>query len=533
MHPRSRFVAGVCLVLALATATTATPKPSREQVLSAMKRATIFMVEKVSTEGGYVWSYLPDFSRRWGELEARKTMIWIQPPGTPVMGHLFLDAYHATGDEYYYQAAENAVTALVRAQHPSGGWNYVADFAGEKSLQEWYDTVGRNAWRLEEFQHNWGNATFDDAGTAESAKLLLRMYVEKRDPKIKQALDKAIRFVLDSQYPVGAWPQRYPLKSEFSHHGNPDYTSYITFNDDVAAENMDFLLMCHQALGDARLLEPVRRGMEAFLVMQQPAPQAGWGLQHSLDLKPAGARTYEPRALVTHTTAANIDLLIKFYRLTGDTRFLAAIPDAIAWLEGLALPPGVAPEGRTHPTFVEPGTNQPLYVHRQGSNVFNGRYYVDGNPKGTITHYSSFRGIDLAGLRKRYEEARQLSPAALAKASPLAPGAPARPLPPFFAATTGPGASASSVESVLSSLNAEGYWLSPLEMNSHPYRGDGPSTPPPGDFSQTMVGDASDTSPYRDGEIKGISTTAYIRNMSILIQALAEREQERAAKEKK
>jgi len=527
-----RLFASACSILALASAATAAPKPSREQVLAAMKKATTFMVETVSTEGGYVWSYLPDFSRRWGELEARKTMIWIQPPGTPMMGHLFLDAYHATGDEYYYQAAEKTARALMRAQHPSGGWNYVADFAGEKSLQEWYDTVGRNAWRLEEFQHNWGNATFDDAGTAESAKLLLRMYVEKRDPTFKPALDRVIQFILDSQYPVGGWPQRFPLKSEFSHHGLPDYTSYITFNDDVAAENMDFLLMCYQALGDERVLESIRRGMDAFLVMQQPAPQAGWGLQHTLDLKPAGARTYEPKALVTHTTAANIDLLLKFYRLTGDTKFMARIPEAITWLEGLRLRPGVAPEGRTHPTFVEPGTNKPLYVHREGSNVFNGRYFADGNPKGTITHYSSFRPIDVAGLRQRYEDARKLSPAALAAASPLAPGAPGKPLPRFFAATAAPGRTP-SIDSVVSSLNAEGYWLSLLGMNSHPYRADGPPTPVAGDFSQTMVGDESDTSPFRDGEIKGISTAAYIRNMSILLRALGDREQGRTPGEKK
>ena len=90
-------------------------------------------------------------------------MIWIQPPGTPTMGHLFLDAYHATGDDYYYQAAEKVAGALIWAQHPSGGWNYMADFAGDRSLREWYDTIGKNAWRLEEFQHYWGNATFDDA----------------------------------------------------------------------------------------------------------------------------------------------------------------------------------------------------------------------------------------------------------------------------------------------------------------------------------------------------------------------------------
>ena len=120
-------------------------EPSLDEVKDTMKRATRFMVEKVSHRGGYVWSYLPDFSRRWGELEARETMIWIQPPGTATMGHVFLDAYHATGDEYYYAAAEQVAGAIIWAQHPAGGWNYVADFGGEASLRDWYSTIG--VWR--------------------------------------------------------------------------------------------------------------------------------------------------------------------------------------------------------------------------------------------------------------------------------------------------------------------------------------------------------------------------------------------------
>ena len=50
-----------------------------------MKRATRFMADEASVGGGYVWSALPDFSRRWGELEAKPTMIWVQPPGTGTM----------------------------------------------------------------------------------------------------------------------------------------------------------------------------------------------------------------------------------------------------------------------------------------------------------------------------------------------------------------------------------------------------------------------------------------------------------------
>lgn len=396
-----------------------TATADRQKVLEAMKRATRFMTDKVAYKGGYVWTYLPDLSRRWGEMEARETMIWLQPPGTSSMGHVFLDAYHVTGDEAYYQAAEQVGAALIWGQHPSGGWNYVVDFGGDRSLREWYGTVGRNAWRLEEFQHYYGNATFDDEVTADAAKFLLRLYVEKQDPRYKPALDKAIQFVLDSQYPIGGWPQRYPLSEEFSKHGRPDYTSFLTFNDDVSAQNVYFLTLCYEALGEARLLDPITRGMNFFLSAQQGPPQPGWSLQYSLDVRPAGARSYEPLSLATHTTAANIGHMISFYELTGDSKFLARVPDALDWLQALSLPKSQqGNDPRTLvPTFIELGTNKPLYVHRRGSNVINGEYYVDYDSRHTPGHYSSTRRVDIAGLRKRYEAAKARSPQELAKQS--------------------------------------------------------------------------------------------------------------------
>jgi PelA/Pel-15E family pectate lyase len=496
----------------------------QSEVAAAMERATRFMVDKVAYRGGYVWNYLPDFSRRWGEMEARETMIWLQPPGTSSMGHVFLDAYHATGDELYYRAAEQVGAALIWGQHPSGGWNYVVDFAGDRSLRDWYATVGRNAWRLEEFQHYYGNATFDDQVTTDAATFLLRLYVEKLDARYKPALDRAIQFVLDSQYPIGGWPQRYPLKYEFSKNGKPDYTSYLTFNDDVAWENISFLILCYQVLGEQRLLDPITRGMNFFLVSQQGAPNPGWALQYTLDVKPAAARTYEPLALSTHTTANNIDHMLTFYELTGDTKFLARVPDAIDWLERVRLPKPDA-KGRTHPTFVELQTNRALYVHRRGSNVANGEYYADYDPSRTLGHYSATRVVDTAALRKRYEEARNADPKALAKKSPLAPSAELVEFPRFFAQRYAP-PPAQGLEdakrTALGGLNAQGFWPAPLPQNSHPYRGPAKKEPVRGDFASTYVGDETDTSPFPDeaGTVT-ISTAEYLRNMNILIEWLA------------
>ena len=514
--------------LALLLSVPALAQPARPQILDTMKRATRFMVEKQAYRGGYVWSYLPDGSRRWGEMEAYPTMIWIQPPGTATMGQVFLDAYHATGDTYYYQAAVQTAGALIAAQTPAGGWHYFHDFGGAASRKRWYDTIGKNAWRLEEFQHDWGNATFDDAGTSESMQFLLRLYLEKRDAKFRPALDKALNFVLTSQYPNGGWPQRFPQQNPYIHHGKPDYTGFVTFNDDVAGENVKFLLQVWQTLGDPRALAAVKRAMEIYLVTQQPSPQAGWGLQHGPDLKPIGARTYEPTALVTHTTAANVQQLLDFYKMTGDPRFLKRVPEALAWLDSVRLPADQVKNGRAYPTFVEIGTNRPLYVHRRGSNIVNGEYYVDHDPANTIGHYSAWRAIDVPKLRREYEALKAMPVAQATKTSPLKSGR--KPLPRYVMVGLDAGSDLNSgnshddVAAILSSLNAAGWWPTKLVATSHPYAGDGAKTVTPGDYRSTNVGDATDTSPYKtDTPVTGISTGTYIDHMGTLIAALADR----------
>ena len=125
-----RIVLCLCMANFACIGIAQTNKKLDDQVINTMKTATRFMMNKVSYNGGFVWNYLPDMSRSWGEMEAKRTMVWIQPPGTPSVGHLLLDAYHATGDEYYYEAAKKVANTLIWGQLECGGWNYVFDFAG-------------------------------------------------------------------------------------------------------------------------------------------------------------------------------------------------------------------------------------------------------------------------------------------------------------------------------------------------------------------------------------------------------------------
>jgi hypothetical protein len=83
------------------------------------------------------------------------------------------------------------------------------------------------------------------------------------------------------------------------------------------------------------------------------------------------------------------------------------VGEGLDWLEKVKLPP-VRADGRTPPTFIEIGTDRPIDVHRRGSNIVNGAYYVDYSPEKTLAHYSAFRRIDVAGMRARL--ARLIAP---------------------------------------------------------------------------------------------------------------------------
>jgi hypothetical protein len=517
-----------------------------------MRNAAVFMDQKVSTRGAYVWSYLAaDRNKCWGEMEAYSTMAWMQPTGTPSVGHCLLDAYHATGDKTFYKAAVRTADVMREAQHSAGGWNYIHDLKGEGSLKKWYETIGINGWRLEEFQHYYGNATFDDATTAVASQLMLRMYLEKNDPVYRAATDNAIRFITDAQFGSqfgvadGGWPQRFPHNPNAVASmplPNPaqlpagaragmedgDYTLHVTFNDDVMGENIKFLTMCVMTLGRTDLVANITRAMDCMQRMQWTSPalaqQSGWSLQHLSRVTngrpagaPAGARSYEPRSLATHTTQTNIQQLFHYFTLTGDRKFLARIPEAIAWLKTVPLPADAIQRnallsGRTHATFIELDSNESLYVHRYGSNIHNGAYFADKDLTNTLSHYSAGRSIDIAGLQKRYDDLAGMSDAAVAELvarSPLKATQPTA-LPKFFgirevdfpdlfsgAKMTTPVVPQTEVDTLVADLGTKNYWTAPVPEVVNPYRGDGPATPYTGTaYRSKHVGDIYDTSPY-------------------------------------
>lgn len=448
---------------------------------AAMRKATDFMMNTVSNRGGFLWKYSADLSEQWGEIPARKTQIWVQDPGTIGVGELFLEIYRATGDEYYLNQAKRVAGAVIWGQHPSGGWHYIVDF-DMPGIRKYYDEVASKCWGWEEYYHYYGNCTFDDGVTTGATRFLMNMYLTTMDPAYRTPLLKALDFVLESQYPNGGWPQRYPLSHEYPHDGHADYTSFHTYNDDVIQGNIHLLLEAFERLGNEEYRKAALRGMDFLIISQLPSPQAGWGQQYDMEVHSAPARSYEPASVMPGQTVTCISDLELFYKITGDRRYLQGIPAAIKWLEDSVINTDPS-KGYTHCTFYELGTNKPLYAHRTGTSQENGHYFIDYN-FGQLKHYGSTTTINIDQVKKQYARVSALSPE-----QAMAEYRSER-----NAKRSSSRVTAETVKNLIQSLDTRGAWVTDIRLPNY-----------------------QDTINGQPRTLKGIETGNYIRNMYTLL----------------
>ncbi len=145
---------------------------------------------------------------------------------------------------------------------------------------------------MEEYRHYYGNCTYDDNVTQGATRFLLRLYMTTLDPAYREPLLKALNFLLISQYPNGAWPQRYPLRYEFAHDGLADYTSYYTMNDNSMRDIINVLIEAYEKLGDekyleATLMEEVGTNRSIYQHKTDQVNELGYGL-YRYDSDPTG-----------------------------------------------------------------------------------------------------------------------------------------------------------------------------------------------------------------------------------------------------
>jgi len=243
------------------------------------------------------------------------------------------------------------------------------------------------------------------------------------EPWLEGGVRLGLAFLLEAQFPCGAWPQWYPLRG--------GYHDYYTFNDNTINDCIRVLVDAHRQYGRAAYLAGARRGGDFIIASRLAEPQAGWAQQYSHDMKPAWARAFEPPAVCSAATARNIRTLVDLAVYTRDAKYLKPIPKALEWLERSKLKDG------TWARLYELGTNKPIYgdrdrkVHYTLDEISEERrtgYSWQGG-YGVASAAAYYRNVTATGLEayaKQREAARKRkpSPASLAKREPsLAPRA--------------------------------------------------------------------------------------------------------------
>ena len=396
------------LSTALACAAGADEPELRAQAAQALRKATDFFVNHVSTEGGYLWKYSEDLTRREGEGKATDTMVWVQPPGTPTVGMALLQAYHDTGDSYYLEAAKGAGYCLVRGQLRSGGWDYRIEF----------DPKGRAryAYRVDppvEGKSQRNTSTLDDDTTQAALRLLMALdeTLEFKDARIHEAAQYGLGSLLAVQYPIGGWPQRfdgppdaeqYPVKkasypeSWSRTYPGTKYSGFNTFNDNALADVIDVMFTAARTYDDPRYRAAAEKGGDFILLAQMPEPQPAWAQQYDADMHPAWARKFEPPSITGGESQGAMWTLLQVYRQTGEKRYLEPIPRAIAYFRRSLLPNGQLAR------FYELKTNRPLYFTKQ----YELTYSDDDMP----THYAFKTGQNLDRIEREYQSLLQMNP---------------------------------------------------------------------------------------------------------------------------
>lgn len=390
----------------------------RQQALAAMQKSTAYM-RSIATEGGYLWRYSTDLTERAGENVATSTQIWIQPPGTPAMGMAFLRAYEATGDASYLDAAKAAADALAVGQLASGGWDYLIDFDPKRS-SSWYrrTDVGRISPTDAATRRNF--STYDDDNSQSALRLLLAVAdaskgsTEPRDVRIREARDYALTKLLEAQRPNGGWPQRwngtpvtasaFPVQparypAEYPReHPKTDYYGFYTLNDNTHRDCVATLLDAAKRLNRPELRAAALKGGDFLILAQMPDPQPAWAQQYNPQLEPAWARAFEPPSICSSESVGAMRLLVDLYLESGDEKYVAPLPRAIAWFKRSEVAPDVWAR------MYELRTNKPVFGDRDGKI----KYRLEDLSPERQTGYSWRGAYGVAGVISYYDEVKQL-----------------------------------------------------------------------------------------------------------------------------
>ena len=232
-------------------------------------------------------------------------------------------------------------------------------------------------------------STYDNGATYCEMRILARAARVLGDQKYRDAFNRGLKYLFESQYPNGGWPQRFPLQNNYGRH--------ITYNDQAMIGVMELLDDVAQGAPDftfvseadrKRAAEAFDRGVDCILKCQIKAngKLTAWCEQHDeVTFAPANARAYE-LASISGDESAGITMLLMRVK-NPNQQIRDAIDAAVAWYDSTKIPgkrydkvidaSGKAtdrvlrddPNGVVWARFYEIDTNKPFFCNRDGVKV--------------------------------------------------------------------------------------------------------------------------------------------------------------------
>ena len=172
----------------------------------------------------------------------------------------------------------------------------------------------------------------------------------------------------------------------------------------------------------------------AALIPLLVSPQPAWAQQYNFEMNPMWARKFEPPAITGFESQDVMSALMDIYCITGNSKYLKPVPRAIKYFRGSLLSDGRLAR------YYELKTNKPLYMFRKGK-----IYTLTYDDSNTPSHYSWKVNSKMDKFEKRYNNLVKYG--APEKQSGLKI------------------ASEKKIRQIISSLDAEGRWVSTHDGN--------------------------------------------------------------------
>ena len=242
---------------------------------------------------------------------------------------------HCLSQKPQFYATDDAIRIadnVLLFQRDTGGWPKGIDMARTLSEKQKAEALKAKSKK---------DSTLDNGATHTQLLYLARVYNATKIERFKQGFLKGVEYLLKAQYPNGGWPQFYPWE------GHPEYSRFITFNDDAMMGAMSVLSdiakkKSHYAFVEEnihkRAKDAIQKGIECILKCQivVDGKRTAWCQQHDQEnFEPRPARIYEKISICGCESVDIVRFLMDIDRPGPEV--IEAVQSAVLWFDNVKL----------------------------------------------------------------------------------------------------------------------------------------------------------------------------------------------------